>query len=83
VACASCHNGASLTNNLSVDVGTGGTFQVPSLHGLALHAPFMHDGCAATLAERFEPGCGGSAHGKTSQLSEAELLDLVSYLETL
>jgi len=35
-----------LTNNQSADVGTGGTFQVPSLVDLAHRAPYMHDGCA-------------------------------------
>jgi mono/diheme cytochrome c family protein len=81
--CASCHSGPALTNNQTVDVGTGGNFQVPSLHGLALRAPFMHDGCAKTLADRFDPGCGGASHGNTAQLSEADKLDLISYLETL
>jgi cytochrome c peroxidase len=56
VGCATCHRGAALTNNLTVDVGTGGHFQVPSLLGLALRSPFMHDGCAKTPAERFDPG---------------------------
>lgn len=84
VACATCHSGELLTNNESADVGTGGLFQVPSLLGLGLRAPFMHDGCAETLTERFEPNCGGGdAHGKTSQLSAAEVADLVAYLETL
>jgi mono/diheme cytochrome c family protein len=84
VACATCHNGAHLTNNLSFDVGTGETLQVPTLLGIALHAPFMHDGCAATLEERFEPKCGGGdRHGHTSQLTEAQIADLVSYLKTL
>jgi mono/diheme cytochrome c family protein len=83
-ACASCHSGEPLTNSQTVDVGTGGLFQVPSLHGLALRAPFMHDGCAATLADRFNAACGGGdQHGKTSQLSAPEIADLVAYLETL
>ncbi|HEY6878319.1 MAG TPA: cytochrome-c peroxidase, partial [Polyangiales bacterium] len=72
------------TNNKSFNVGTGGMFQVPTLNGLALHPPFMHDGCAATLRERFDPACGGAdRHGHTSHLTEEELADLVSYLETL
>ena len=84
VACATCHKGPELTNNKSVDVGTGGVFQVPSLLGLGLRAPFMHDGCAKTMRERFEPACGGGdKHGKTSHLSEAQLADLVAYLEVL
>jgi mono/diheme cytochrome c family protein len=83
VACASCHSGEKLTNNQSVDVGTGRAFQVPSLVGILHRAPFMHDGCAATLHDRFTPECGGDAHGNTAQLSPAQLDDLVAYLETL
>lgn len=84
VGCASCHSGPRLTNNKSVDVGTGGPFQVPSLRGVAARAPFMHDGCAATLKDRFDPGCGGDdAHGVTSNLSSSDIDDIVSYLETL
>ena len=33
-ACATCHTGSNLTNNQTVDVGTGGKFQVPSLVGI-------------------------------------------------
>ncbi len=84
VGCASCHGGPRTTNNTSVDVGTGGAFQVPSLRGIAYRAPFMHTGCAPTLASRFDGGCGGGdKHGKTSHLTSPQLEDLVSYLETL
>lgn len=83
VACATCHSGPKLTNNQLVDVGTGEAFQVPTLLGLARRAPYMHDGCAPTLADRFGPCGGGDAHGRTSQLSAAQVADLVAYLETL
>lgn len=83
-ACSTCHSGKNLTNNESWDVGTGGKFQVPGLLGLGLRPPYMHNGCAKTLLERFDPNCGGGdAHGKTSQLSAAQRLDLVAYLSTL
>ena len=52
VGCSGCHSGASFTNNATVDVGTGGKFQVPSLLGVAMHAPYLHDGCATTLLDR-------------------------------
>ena len=81
--CTSCHAGTTLTNNASVDVGTGGLFQVPSLRGLGLRAPYMHDGCAATLADRFDPACGGKSHGNIAGLSARDIADLVAYLETL
>jgi YVTN family beta-propeller protein len=81
--CQACHSGEMLTNNSNADVGTGKAFQVPSLIGIADRAPFLHDGCAATLKDRFGPCGGGDKHGKTSNLTPAELNDLVSYLETL
>jgi len=83
VGCATCHDGAKLTNNGTFDVRTGGAFQVPSLLGLALRAPYLHTGCAATLAERFGPCGGGDAHGHMSGLTAQNLADLVAYLETL
>ena len=84
VACASCHAGSLLTNNATVDVGTGEPLQVPSLRGVSWRAPFMHNGCAATLADRFDPSCGGGdKHGATSQLTSAQVGDLVTYLQSL
>lgn len=85
VGCASCHSGVRLTNNQSVFVGTSGSLQVPSLRGISARAPFMHDGCANTLEERFtNVACGGGdQHGHTSQLSTAQIADLVAYLKTL
>lgn len=65
-----------------VDVGTGGAFQVPPLVGVSWRAPFLHDGCAATLADRFG-SCATSAHGKTQALGTGDVADLVAYLESL
>ncbi|WP_437797992.1 cytochrome-c peroxidase [Sorangium sp. So ce693] len=83
VACADCHGGPMLTNNRNEDVGKGERLQVPSLLGISGRAPFMHDGCAATLRDRFDPLCGGDKHGDVSGLTSAQLDDLVAYLETL
>jgi hypothetical protein len=58
-------------------------FQVPSLLGIGTRGPFMHDGCAATLRDRFNPACGGDKHGITGQLSPAQIDDLIAYLNTL
>jgi cytochrome c peroxidase len=81
--CDACHSGARLTDNLNHDVGTGAEFQTPPLVGLRYSAPYMRDGCAATLLDRFDPACGGPQHGDTSLLDEQELSDLVRYLEAL
>jgi cytochrome c peroxidase len=58
-------------------------FKVPSLLGVAVRAPYMHDGCAATLRDRFGACGGGDLHGKTSTLSETQLSDLIAFLESL
>ncbi len=82
VGCSSCHAGAHFTNNTTVDVGTGGEFQVPSLKGVSLRGPWMHDGCAKTLKDRFSE-CGGKSHGDVGHLVPAELDALVAYLESI
>lgn len=81
--CTSCHNGERLTNNGTLDVGTGGSYQVPSLIGLGWRPPFLHHGKAATLTARFGAAGGGDKHGKTSKLDSVQLADLVAYLESL
>jgi mono/diheme cytochrome c family protein/ribosomal protein L24E len=81
--CGTCHTGSLLTNNQLVNVGTGGKFKVPSLLGIAARAPFMHNGCAATLRDRFGSCGGGDAHGLTSTLTPTQVDDLVVYLESL
>lgn len=85
VGCTSCHSGTKLTNNTSVAIDTVANkkLQVPSLVAIGYRAPFMHDGCAATLADRFDPKCGGNSHGNVSGLSDAQRSDLVAYLESL
>ncbi len=82
VGCAGCHSGAKRTNNGTVDVGTGRAFQVPSLLGVGWRTPLLHDGCAATIADRFGK-CATPRHGDTTKLSPANLDDLATYLETL
>jgi mono/diheme cytochrome c family protein len=82
VGCASCHSGPHFTDNATVDVGTGGAFQVPSLIGVGWRTPLMHDGCARTLADRFD-ACATAQHGSTGSLSSGEVADLIAYLETL
>ena len=81
--CATCHAGDSLTDNTTVDVGTGEALQVPSLVNLRNRAPFMHDGCAQTLYDRFDPKCGGTKHGEIAGLSEDEVDDMVAYMLSL
>ena len=83
VACSSCHNGPLFTNHQLANVGTGGTFKVPSLVGVFNRPPYLHDGSALTLMDRFGPQGGNDLHGHTSQLTALQVADLVAYLQTL
>lgn len=83
VGCASCHQGAGYTDNKSYDVGTGGLFYTPTLIGIGQRDAYMHDGCARTLTQRFGICGGGDLHGKTSHLTEAQIGELVAFMETL
>jgi cytochrome c553 len=80
--CSTCHSGAKLTNNTTVDVGTGGAFQVPPLVGVGWRTPLMHDGCATTMLDRFGK-CSTSTHGSTASLSSGDIVDLATYLQSL
>ncbi len=95
--CTSCHKNEQLTDNGFADVGTVRLdgevrddlkrlpkgFNTPSLLGLARSAPYLHDGSAPTLKARILKGKAGDLHGKTNQLTSAEVDDLVAYLQTL
>jgi hypothetical protein len=80
--CIACHSGPKLTNNATLDVGTGEKLQVPSLVGVGWHLPLLHDGCAQTIEERLTT-CATPQHGSTSALSKTDIADLVSFLESL
>ncbi len=81
--CSDCHSGPDLTNNATIDVGKGAPTQVPALLGVGARAPFLHDGCATTLADRFAPACGGAFHGNVAAIGANDIPDLVAYLESL
>jgi mono/diheme cytochrome c family protein len=83
VGCVSCHSGDRFSNNQAMDVGTGAIFQVPSLLGIGTRGPYMHNGCAPTLSERFTPSCGGNKHGAVDHLSPAQLADLIAYVDSI
>lgn len=83
VGCATCHAGPRFTNNLTMDVGSAdGPLQVPTLIGLWAHPPYLHDGCADTLMDRFV-GCDTGKHGNITNLTADDRVALTKYLETL
>lgn len=81
--CSLCHAGGKLTNNQTVDVGTGGAFQVPPLIGVGWRTPLLHDGRAAQIADRFGPAGATQGHGDISKLSADDIANLTAFLETL
>jgi hypothetical protein len=82
VGCTDCHRGARLSDDRTVDVGTGQPFQTPGLRGLRYRAPYLHDGCAETLQDVFG-ACRGDRHGDVAHLSDEGIDDLVAFLHTL
>ncbi len=82
--CHACHSGARLTNDSTMSIGLDEAWQVPSLRGVSRRAPFMHDGCAKNMDDRFEdPSCGGRSHGDVTVLDDAERAQLTAYLGQL
>lgn len=74
------------------DVGTGNddpsekmgpTFDTPTLLGIYRTAPYLHHGKAATLAEVLREQNPHDKHGFTSHLTDAEVHDLVEFLQAL
>jgi cytochrome c peroxidase len=93
--CLTCHKLPYFTDStlsasplIRHNVGTGtspleqngSSFDTPSLRMLWNTAPYLHDGSAATLLDVLTTANPNNLHGNTSQLSGAELTDLVAFL---
>lgn len=79
-SCDFCHALPRGTNLRAYDVGTGGTFDTPTVRWLWLSAPYFHDGSAETLADVFRmPG----AHQLSMAVPPQDIEALVAYLLTL
>lgn len=85
VGCTACHSGPALSDHASHAVRTDGPLRkTPSLLGVGTRAPWMSDGCAPTLLDRFvDPTCGGDQHGSLDGLSDADLSALAAFVATL
>lgn len=86
--CVFCHSGAKGTNQKSFDVGTqkatdnSGLLDTPQLTNIAITAPYLHDGSAATLEQIWTVFNPQDKHGRTNDLTKDELNDLIDYLRT-
>ncbi len=74
--CSGCHTGPARTNNQTVDVGTGGLFQVPSLVNASFRAPYLHDGTVGSIDELVAHGHGANV------LTPSEAADVAAYVRT-
>ncbi len=87
--CASCHHGPELTDGRIHDVGTGGRldrfsgYNTPSLRNVYHKTLLLHDGRARSLEQVLTEAHRPSKVGGTSDLSDAELADLIEYLRIL
>jgi len=86
--CVFCHSGAKGTNQKSFDVSTKkptdntGMVDTPQLTNIAITAPYLHDGSAATLEQIWTVFNLQDKHGRTNDLTKDELNDLIEYLRT-
>lgn len=86
--CVYCHSGVKGTNQKSFDVGTkkatdnSGLLDTPQLTNIAITAPYLHDGSAATLEQIWTVFNPQDKHGRTNDLTKDELNDLIEYLRT-
>ncbi len=88
--CYYCHAPLThFTSRVLMNVGTAtrfddtGAFKVPSLEGIYMRPPYLHNGEAQTLEEiwtRFNPR---DRHGITSDMNKVQLNELIAYLDTL
>lgn len=88
-ACATCHPAPLYTNLKSYDVGSRheldseSEFDTPTLVEVFRTGPWLHDGSAVTLEQCFREFNKEDKHGKTSQLSDEELDDLLEFVRSL
>lgn len=87
--CQECHPPPLYTTLKSYDVGTGvgvdagKPLDTPTLREIWRTASYLDDGRAATLREVLTTYNEGDRHGETSNLTPAEIEDLLSYLLSL
>jgi len=87
--CSSCHLGPMFTDMASYDVGTGKErekgmlFDTPTLIEVWRTSPYLHDGRAVTIKEVLTDFNIDDKHGKTSDLTDKQIDDLVEYILSL
>lgn len=89
VGCAQCHPAPLYTDLRMHDVGTRSQydrrddFDTPTLLELWRTGPYLHDGTAVYLSDVLTERNVDDQHGRTSHLSDEEIRDLATFLESL
>ncbi|MDQ3036778.1 MAG: hypothetical protein M3Y87_30575, partial [Myxococcota bacterium] len=90
--CPSCHAPPAMTNLgrhptasvfPSARAPSGASLDTPSLRGVSRRTRFLFDGRAPTLAAIFLQRGDDDRHGRTGELADHELADLLRFLESL
>lgn len=87
--CVHCHPAPLFTNLQQYDIGTGlgreegKKYDTPTLVEIWRTAPYLHDGRAVTMEEVLTRFNKNDKHGKTSDLTQQEITDLVEYILSL
>jgi YVTN family beta-propeller protein len=88
-SCARCHPAPYFTDKKMHNVGVlsanepDGRYDTPSLIEAYRTAPYLHDGRSLTLKDVLTVSNEKKQHGKTNELSDGEIDDLVAYLLSL
>jgi mono/diheme cytochrome c family protein len=83
--CAQCHSGESYSDGRAhaLESSSVTRWMTPSLVGLSLRPPYLHDGCATTIEGIFLRCDSGDEHRRVRALRADERSDLVSFLQSL
>jgi len=83
-SCNVCHEPPVFSKADNEDIGSGGSFSVPSLRGVATTAPYFHDGRFASLRALIPAKLKFLQEmGSTEKISHQEIEDLLVYLNLL
>ncbi len=86
VGCMDCHRGDYFTDLKTHDVGTGvgreegAAYDTPTLVEIWRTAPYLYDGRAATMREVLGKYNPADKHGKTSELNEEQIAQILEYI---
>jgi hypothetical protein len=86
--CSACHPRILFTDSpagVVHDIGTGGSFDTPSLKGIWGTPPFLHDGRASSIEAVFDTlnAPAGTAHAAVRTLTTQAQSELIAYLREL